>query len=170
MNKKFVKVSLIICVPLILMLGLFSVIAKNQGVSEEWAEDIQITYKDYKETKDSYNVSVIVKNKSKNIASMSDMELSFTYEGQSTDMGDFYIKGYEKDMWDENKKMGIDPGEDEEFIFKIPKGIKIDNKYYNTKRMNIDYNANFFKFRMSQNSLFLGVSQTGGTQTIGEQY
>lgn len=170
MNKKFIKVSLIICVPLILMLGLFSLTAKNEDIFEQLDDSIDITYKGYTEDKDSYNVSIIVKNKSKNIASMSDMELSFSYEGQSSDMGDFYIKGYEKDMWSEDRKMGIDPGEEEEFVFKIPKGIKIDNKYYNTNRIDIGYNANFFKFRTSENSLFLGVAQMGGTQTIGEQY
>lgn len=170
MNKKFIKVSLIICVPLLLMIGLFSVTVKNEYVSDVWEEEIQIIYNGYKEDKYSHIISVIVKNKSKNIASMSDMELSFSYEGQGNNVGNIYIKGQEKDRWSEDRVMGIDPGEEEEFIFKIPKGIQIDKDSYNLNRLLIDYKASFFKFRTSPNSLFLGIGQMGGTQTIGEQY
>lgn len=170
MNKKFIKISSIICISLVLLLGFFSITSVNQKSFDELENSIDITYNDCIETKESYNVSVIIKNKSKNIASMSDMELSFSCNGDYDDMSDFYIKGYEKDMWSEDRIMGIDPGEEEEFIFKIPKGIKIDENYYNTKRIEIGYNVNFFKFRTGKNSLFLGVSQMIGSKTLGEQY
>lgn len=170
MNKKFIKISLIICVSFVLLVGFFSITSVNENNFDELENSIEIKYKDYTETKDSYNLSIIVKNKSKNIASMSDMELSFGFKGDHDDMGDFYIKGHEKDAWSDDKVMGIDPGKEEEFIFKIPKGIKIDKDYYDTNTIEIGYMANFFKFRTGKNSLFLGVSQMGGTKTLGGQY
>ena len=79
MNKKFIKVSLIICVPLILLLGLFSIGSRNEDIFDELHDSIKITYKDYKEEKYNHVVSVIVKNNSKNIASLGEMKLSFDY-------------------------------------------------------------------------------------------
>lgn len=167
MNKKFIKASLIIFVPIVLLLGFFSMTSVDEDYLDQLDNSIEITYKDCVEIENSYNVSIIIKNKSKNIASMSDMELSFSCAGEFDDMGDFYIRGHEKDMWSEDREMGIDPGKEEEFVFKIPKGIKIDENYYNTNRIEIGYNANFFKFRTSKNSLFLGVAQMVGSKTLG---
>ena len=172
MNKKFIKVSLIICIPLILLLGFFTMLSNSDNYSDEWENDIKITYKDCKEKKYNHVVSVIVKNNSKNIASLGEMKLSFdyNYEGATKNLGEFYIRGYEKDTWDDNKVMGIDPGKEEEIIFKIPKGIKIDKEYYNLNRIIIDYDVSFFKFRTSPRSLFLGTGQMGGSITLGEEY
>lgn len=170
MNNKFIKISLIICTSLILLLVFFSMTSVNEDYFEQLNDSIEITYKDCVETKDSYNVSILIRNKSKNIASMSDMELSFSYDGDSDDMGDFYIRGYEKDILGEDTEMGIDPGKEKEFVFKISKGIKIDENYYDINRMQISYHADLFKFRVSENSLFLGVDQVGGVEFIGESY
>lgn len=173
MNKKFIKVSLIICIPLILLLGFFTVISNNDNYLDELDNSIKITYKDRKEEKYNHVVSIIVKNNSKNIASLGEMKLSFDYNYEDIteeNLGEFYIRGYEKDAWDDNKVMGIDPGKEEEIIFKIPKGIKIDKDYYNLNRIIIDYDVSFFKFRTSETSLFLGTGQMGGSITLGEQY
>ena len=172
MNKKFIKVSLIICIPLILLLGFFTMLSNSDNYSDEWGDDIKITYKDCKEEKYNHVVSVILKNNSKNIASLGEMKLSFdyNYEGATENLGEFYIRGYKKDTWDDNKVMGIDPGKEEEIIFKIPKGIKIDKEYYNLNRIIIDYDVSFFKFRTSPRSLFLGTGQMGGSITLGEEY
>ena len=170
MNKKFIKVSLIICVPLILLLGFFNMVSSNEDIFDELEDSIEITYKDYKEEKYNYVVSVIVKNNSKNIASLFDMELSFDYNGPGESVGDFYIRGYEKDIWSEDKLLGIDPGNEKEIIFKIPKGIEINKDYYNLNRIIVGYNANFYKFRIGRNRLFLGAGQMGGSTTLGERY
>lgn len=171
MNKKFIKVSLIICISLILLFGVFTRILNSDSYLDEWEDDIKIIYKDYKEEKDNYIVSIIVKNNSKNIASLGEMKLSFenNYESGAENLGEFYIRGYEKDRWDDNKVMGIDPGKEEEIIFKIPKGIKIDEEYYNLNRIIIDYDASFYKFRTKPNRLFMGVGQMGGTITLGKK-
>lgn len=170
MNKKFIKVSLIICVPLIILIGLFTMVSSNEDIFDELDDSIKITYKDCKEEQNNYSVSVIVKNNSKNIASLSDMELSFDYNGEGENIGNFYIRGEEKDIWNDDKIMGIDPGKEEEIIFKIPKGIEINKDYYNLNRIIVSYNASFFKFRTSKKSLFLGTGQMGGSITLGEQY
>lgn len=173
MNKKFIKVSLIICIPLILLLGFFTMLSNSTNYLDQLDNSIKITYKDCKEEKYNHVVSIIVKNNSKNIASLGEMKLSFDYNYEDIteeNLGEFYIRGYEKDAWDDNKVMGIDPGKEEEIIFKIPKGIKIDKDYYNLNRIIIDYDVSFFKFRTSQNSLFLGTGQMGGSITLGEQY
>ncbi len=170
MNKKFIKVSLIICVPLIILIGLFTMVSSNEDIFDELYDSIKITYKGCKEEKYNYAISVIVKNNSKNIASLNDMELSFDYNGEGENIGNFYIKGEEKDIWNDDKIMGIDPGKEEEIIFKIPKGIEINKDYYNLNRIIVSYNASFFKFRTSKKSLFLGTGQMGGSRTLGEQY
>ncbi|MEG0181193.1 MAG: hypothetical protein RSG52_06750 [Terrisporobacter sp.] len=165
MNKKFIKVSLIICVPLILLIGIFSMMT-NSMEEDMGHEKIQITYKGYKEEKYNYTVSVIIKNNSKSIASLGETQLSFEYEGSGENIGEFYIKGEEEDIWDDNKVMGIDPGKEEELIFKIPKGIKINKEDYNMNKLLISYDISFFKFRAGKNSLVLGTSQMGGTETL----
>lgn len=170
MNKKFIKASLIICIPLLLLIGFFAITTNNIANSDEMENDILITYNKYTEDKYSYTVYVTVKNNTDQIASLNDMGLSFDYEGEGNNVGEFYIKGQEEDLWDENKTLGIDPGSKKDVLFKIPKGIEISDKDYNLNRLLIDYNVSFFKFRTSLNSLFLGTSNIGGTKTLGEQY
>lgn len=170
MNKKFIKVSLMICIPLLLLIGFFRMTTDNGANSDEMEDDILITYKEDKEDKYSYIVYVTVKNNTDQIASLNDMGLSFDYEGEGNNVGEFYIRGQEEDLWDENKILGIDPGDQKDVLFKIPKGIEISDKDYNLKRLLIEYNVSFFKFRLSSNQLFLGTSNLGGTQTVGEPY
>lgn len=170
MNKKFIKVSLTICIPLLLLIGFFGITTDNVANFDDTENDILITYKEYKEDKYSYTVYVTIKNNTDQIASLYDMALSFDYEGEGSNVGEFYIKGEEEDLWDENKIVGIDPGSEKDVLFKIPKGIKISDKDYNLNKILIDYNVSFFKFRTSPNSLFLGTSNMGGTKTLGEQY
>lgn len=171
MNKKFIKVSLIICIPLLLLIGIFAITTSSDVNYDSMNnDDILITYKEYKEDKYSYTVYVTVKNNTKQIASLNDMELSFDYKGEGNNVGEFYIKGHQEDLWDENKIMGIDPGSEKDVLFKIPKGIKISNEDYNLNRILIEYNVGFYKFRTSPNSLFLGTGGMGGTETLGEPY
>lgn len=170
MNKKFIKVSLIICIPLLLLIGFFAITTSNVTNFEDEENDILITYKKYIEDEHSYTVYVTVKNNTDQIASLYDMALSFDYVGDGNNVGEFYIKGQEEDLWDDNKVLGIDPGSQKDVLFKIPKGIKISDKEYNLNNLLIDYNVRFFKFRISSNSLFLGTSNIGGAKILGEQY
>lgn len=175
MNKKFIWVSLIICIPLVLLIGFFSMTIKSVNDEvEPPQEKLIIEYKDYKEDENFGVITIIVKNKSKDIVSINDLELSFQYtgdyEGQWTSESGVYIKGYEEDTFDEERIHGIDPGQEKEVIFKIPKAVTFDKEKYKLDKPIIDYNVSFYKFRKSKNSLILGVGSIGGSKTIKIKY
>lgn len=180
MNKKFIKISLIICIPIILLIAFFATTVKsiNDETFEESEEKIVIEYNDYKEKKNRYVISVLVKNNSKDIASLNDMELSFDYKFDNEDNIDengyylqnsVYIKGFEVDCFDDNKIYGIDPGCEEEITFEIPKGIKFDEEVFDLERPTINYNVNFYKFRTGSRSLMLGSGGMGGSITLNRE-
>ncbi len=56
MNKKFIKASLIICIPLLLLIGFFAITTNNIANSDEMENDILITYNKYTEDKYSYKI------------------------------------------------------------------------------------------------------------------
>ena len=180
MNKKFIKISLIICIPIVLLISFFTTTVKsiNDEPFEESEEKISIEYNGYKENKNRYTISILVKNNSKDIASLNDMELSFDYKLDNEDNADengyyiqnnVYIKGYEIDMFDDNKIYGIDPGTEKEVIFEIPKGIKFDEEIFDIERPIIHYNVNFYKFRTGSRSLMLGSGSIGGSITLNRE-
>ena len=180
MNKKFIKISLIICIPIVLLISFFTTTVKsiNDEPFEESEEKISIEYNGYKENKNRYTISILVKNNSKDIASLNDMELSFDYKLDNEDNADengyyiqnnVYIKGYEIDMFDDNKIYGIDPGTEKEVIFEIPKGIKFDEEIFDIKRPSIHYNVSFYKFRTGSRSLMLGSGSIGGSITLNRE-
>ena len=69
MNKKFIKISLIICIPIVLLISFFTTTVKsiNDEPFEESEEKISIEYNGYKENKNRYTISILVKNNSKDI-------------------------------------------------------------------------------------------------------
>lgn len=179
MDKKFIKISLIICIPILLMVGFFTMTTDsiNDESLEEDIDEISIKYNGYKETKNRYTISVLVKNNTKNIATLKDTKLYFEYKLYEEDNSNedeyymqdsVYIKGYEKDMFDEDKVYGIDPGCEKEILFQIPKGIKLDEKSFNLNNPIIDYNINFYKIRTGSNSLMLGSGGVGGSITLNQ--
>ena len=135
-------------------------------------ENISIKYNGYKETKNRYTISILIKNNTKDIASLNDTKLYFEYKGYDEDeyymQDSFYIKGYEKDMFDEDKVYGIDPGGEKEILFQIPKAIKIDENSFNLSNPIIDYNVNFYKFRTGSNSLMFGIGGLGGNISLNQ--
>lgn len=180
MNKKFIKISLIICIPIVLLISFFAITVKsiNDEPFEESKEKISIEYNGYKENKNRYTISILVKNNSKDIAALNDMELSFDYKFDNEDNVDengyyiqnsVYIKGYEIDMFDDNKIYGINPGTEKEVIFEIPKGIKFDEEIFDIKRSTIHYNVSFYKFRTGSRSLMLGSGSIGGSITLNRE-
>ena len=66
MNKKFVKISLIICIPIVLLISFFAITVKsiNDEPFEEPEKEIAIEYNGYKENKNRYTISILVKNNS----------------------------------------------------------------------------------------------------------
>lgn len=106
------------------------------------------------------------------------MELSFDYKLDNEDnidengyyiQNNVYIKGYEIDMFDDNKIYGINPGTEKEVIFEITKGIKFDEEIFDIKRPTIHYNVSFYKFRTGSRSLMLGSGSIGGSITLNRE-
>lgn len=170
--NKFMKVSLIIVIPLTLLVGFFTITLKdmNYDSSKDPVDRLTIEYKDYKEEKNSHIITVIVKNNSNSIADLNDLELCFDYINNDEDMdygqNDIYIKGYEKDEFDEDKERGIDPGHKTEIIFRIPKAITFDEEKFELKHPIVEYSANFYKFRKGKTTLMIGTGSQGGTRTL----
>ena len=169
MNKKFLKASFFICLPIIILVGILTVCLKDANAYSNDEEMYTIEYKNYTSNNDSHIITVTFKNNTNNIASLSDLKLSFEYIGDGNNVGNFYFEGEEEGHFDDDYVFGVDGGEERDIIFKIPKSIKIDEKEYNTKSINIDCMAQFYKFRRGNRSLFFGIGSFGGTKTIGNE-
>ncbi|MGL6108406.1 hypothetical protein [Romboutsia sp.] len=182
MDKKFIKVCLSICLPLILLIGTMTMsVRKEDSLDYEDAQDsnydFDIKYKSY--TQDEYNhiITVLAQNKSKNIAYINNLELKFRYIGKSDQESrgreNFYIRGYEKGDYEEysdERIIGIDPGKELEYTFRIPKAITIDPDSFDLKNPDISYNVNFYKFRQGKNKLMFGIGGSGGDKSLTERY
>ena len=176
MNKKFIKISLIICVPFLLIIGAAMLIlgpTKESDAGFNAPEELVIEYKSYKEEKYDHVITMVVKNNTNNIATINDMNLSFNYqpgykqdEETWTNNGEFYFKGYEADFHHEDKVFGIDPRTEKEIIFEIPKAINLDDKVFDLENPEVDYNCSFYKYRTSNSSLMFGVGSMGGSRTF----
>lgn len=169
MDKKFFKISLLICIPIMILIAILSICLKDANIYDFSSEDMYtLEYKGYKSNKDSHIITVTFKNNTKNIASISDLRLSFEYIGESSNVGNFYFEGQEEGHFDDDYVYGIDGGEERDIIFKIPKSIKIDESKYNTKSIDVNCMAQFYKFRRGKNSLLFLVCSSGGETRIGE--
>jgi len=167
MDKKFFKASLFICLPIIFLLGIFTFSLKDANEYNWDTEDMYtVKYKDYKSNSDSHIITVTFKNNTNNIASLSDLRLSFEYIGESNNVGNFYFEGEEEGNFDGDYVYGIDGGKERDIIFKIPKSIKIDESQYNTKSIDVNCMAQFYKFRKGKNSLLFLVCSSGGETRI----
>lgn len=177
MNKKFIKVSLILCLPFLLIIGASMMIlgpTSDESGFEGFPEEPVIEYKSYKEDKNNHIITLTLKNNTKNIATINDMNLSFNYkQNQEYDDGawsiytDFYFKGQEDDKFDEEPVYGIDPGTEKDIIFNIPKAVKLDEEVFDLDNPEVHYNYNFYKHRSSKNSLMFGSGGMGGSMSIG---
>ncbi len=174
MDKKFIKISLIIIIPIALTVGFFKMTADDlNDTNNEYSppiDDIVIKTLENSEDKDSYTITIAFENNSKNILSLSETELCIDYKYDTTgiDYGqnDIYIKGHDLNDFTEDRKHGIDPGETSEIVFKIPKDITLDKEKFNLEEVEVSYNAGMYKFRTSNNSILLGVGSIGGSETV----
>lgn len=177
MNKKFIKISLIICIPFILIIGFYMMTISDIENFESLPEQISFEYKGYEEDKYDHIITMVLKNGTKDIATINDMELSFNYkwdykedeENWSSD-GDFYFRGYEEDIHSEERVYGIDPGTEKEVIFRMPKVLNLDEKVFDLEKPVVHYNISLYKFRTSKSSLMFGAGGMGGSRTLGMEY
>lgn len=177
MNKKFIKMSLIICIPFILIIGFYMMTIKDFEDIDSLPDQISIEYKGYEEDKYDYIITMIIKNDTKDIATIKDINLSFNYQGdykegdgQWSSDSHFYFRGYEEDRFSEDRVYGIDPGTDKEVLFRIPKAINLDENVFDLEKPVVDYNISLYKFRTSKSSLMFGSGGMGGSRTLGIKY
>lgn len=177
MNKKFIKISLVICIPFILLIGFYMMTIDTDEDFESVPDRLAIEYKGYEEDKYDHIITMVVKNDTKDIATINDMELSFSYqggykeyEGTWSSDNDFYFRGYEEDRFSEAPVYGIDPGTEKDIIFKIPKALNLDEKVFDLERPIVNYNVSLYKFRTSKSSLMFGAGGMAGSRTLGMEY
>ncbi|MGL5315341.1 MAG: hypothetical protein ACRC92_18940 [Peptostreptococcaceae bacterium] len=180
MNKKFIKISLIICIPFLLIIGVaMMTLGPTKDSDAGWSspEELVMEYKSYKEEKYDYVITMVIKNNTNNIATINDMNLSFNYqygykdeEEMWTSDKDFYFRGYEEGRHAENSRYGIDPHTEKDVVFRIPKAINLDETVFDLEKPEVDYNISLYKYRTSDSSLMFGVGSMGGSRTLGMKY
>lgn len=177
MNKKFIKMSLIVCIPFLLLMGFYMMVVKDvEEGRETLPEDIRIEYKSYEEDKYDHIITITVKNRTRDIATIKDIDLSFNYkwdykeeENWSSD-GDFYFRGYEEDRYSEDGIYGIDSGTEKDVIFRIPKALNLDRDVFDLENPEIHYNLSLYKFRTGKSSLMFGAGGMGGSRPLKMNY
>lgn len=177
MNKKFIKMSLIICIPFLLLIGFYTMTIRESEEPDSLPDQIAIEYKGHEEDKYDHIITMVVKNDTKDIATINSMDLSFNYQrdykeddGTWTSAKDFYFRGYEEDRHVEGAVYGIDPGTEKEVIFRIPKALNLDEKVFDLEKPEIEYNLSLYKFRTGKSSLMFGAGGIGGSRTLGMEY
>ena len=171
---KFIKIAIgIFTILFSVLLGFKMILGEHILASERYSvmnseDGFYIEYKESVENEDGKAIVVTVKNNSKDYISINNLELSFENNINSIDNVKF--QGILKEEYDNldgyNRRYGVDPGEQSEYIFIIPKGIDFDSSIIDLNRIKISYNISYYKFRTGDNSFFLGTSSSGGTNNV----
>lgn len=176
MNKKFIKISLIVCIPFLLLMGFYMMVVKDIEQDDTLPSDISIEYKGYEDDEYDHIITVTIKNGTRDIATLKDMNLTFNYkweykeEQDTSSDGDFYFRGYEEDRYSEDGIYGIDSGTTKDVIFKIPKALNLDEKVFDLENPEIHYNLSLYKFRTGRSSLMFGAGGMGGSRPLKMNY
>lgn len=181
MNKKFFKVSLGIFMFLLISLLGFKFLYGDKKthldglikVSESSTRYLGFEEDDYK-----YKIKVGIKNNSKYYGIIRDIKLQFQPDSKnvsSISLGPIFV-GYDLKGSDyfNNYEEGeeyyysafFDPGEEKQYIFEIPKGLSFDKKVFDTNRMGISYNIEYFKYRPKDNAVSGYINLEGSVRTI----
>ncbi len=134
--------------------------------------DVIIKYIGFEEGEDTYKIKVSIKNNSDYYANISNLTLNFI--GGSNGNPEF--RGYDNDERQAliNYKQGdkynfspyFDANEEREYAFEISKGLSFNKEDFDTNKINIAYNATFFRYRINKNSLMGSVFSRGGTARL----
>ena len=180
MNNKFIKVSLILCIPFLLIIGAsMMILGPTLQNDDDYSlpDEVLIEYKSYEEDKYDHIITMVIKNNTNKIATINDMNLNFEYRSDYrrddeswANNQNFYFRGYEDDRHDENYVYGIDPGTQKEITFKVSKGIKLDDKVFDLEKPVVEYNLTLYKYRTSSRSLMFGLGSMGGSRTLGLEH
>ena len=176
MNKKFLKVSLGIFMFLFISILGFKFLYGDRKVYSDGLIEIpkaNIKYSGFEEDENNYKIKVSIKNNSKYYGSLRDIKLNFQkYSGNGivNNSGPTF-GGYEilERGTFENDKEGIvehsspffDPSEEKFYAFEIPKGLSFDKEVFDTNRMEIYYNIEYYKYRHKENAVSVNINFEG---------
>ena len=139
---------------------------------------VSISYSGFEEDEDKYKIKVSIKNNSKYYGILGDIKLKFQNNsnyGSSINSGPIF-EGYDlkqREYFDNYEEGGkdyyssfFDPSEKKEYIFEIPKGLSFDEKVFDTNRMMIFYNIEYFKRRIKENAISGRIKMEGSIEII----
>lgn len=180
MNKKFIKVSIsIFLLSFIFILGFKFILGNKVLYSDSNSHNFNgknliIKYDGFQEDKDKIKIKVKIKNNSEYYAALNNVYL--TFEGGNGNDGKPIFKGYDNQIRESFSEIDakdsdipssfLDPNEERDYIFQISKGLKFDKNIFDTNRMAISYNANFYKYRLNKNTVVGSAWSSGGTEFI----
>lgn len=184
MNKKFITVSIsIFLLSFIFILG-FKLILGDKLLyanSTEYEERAAVKYSGFEEDENTYKIKINIKNNSKYYAGVNNINLQFSYNtkdnsGYSTNDASPLFRGYDKTereyllnymSRDEYSFSSfLNPNEEREYTFEISKGLKLDEKAFDTNRMSISYEVDYFKYRISSNSVMGDAGSIWTTESV----
>lgn len=180
MNKKSIKVSLGILIFLSISLLSFTLIFAEKKADYQGYIGVpkaSISYSGFEEEEDKYKIKITIKNNSKYYGSLKDIKLKFSinseyksYTNSGPIFGGYDLKEREyfenhKEVERENYSPFFDPSEKRDYIFEIPKGLSFDEKVFDTNRMIISYNIEYFKRRI-KNGVSGRIKMEGTTEFL----
>lgn len=181
MNKKFILVSLsIFILSLGFILGFKFILGDKVLYSNSMNYDQGkpvIKYVGFEEDENIYKIKVSIKNNSEYYASFYDINLQFSnrssvYLGNASPI----FKGY--DNTEREYLLNFEPGdkdtfssyfapnEEREYVFEISKGLSFGKEVFDTNRMTISYNAQYFKYRFGSKTVVSNVFSRSSVEFI----
>lgn len=181
MKKKFFKVSLGIFMFLLISLLGFKFLYGDRKLYSDGSIKVPESgtrYLGFEEDDYKYKIKVGIKNNSKYYGIIRDIKLQFQPDSKnvsSISLGPIFV-GYDlkESEYFNNYEEGeeyyysafFDPGEEKQYIFEIPKGLSFDKKVFDTNRMGISYNIEYFKYRPKENAVSVNINMEGSVKFI----
>ncbi len=176
MNKKFIYMSLsIFILSLIFILG-FKFILDNKVLYEDSMNFDQgkpiIKYIGFEEDDNFYKIKVSIKNTMDYYASFHNLSLQFagrsqgapTFSGYDNTEREYILNLKPGDKYNFSGYFG--PKEERNYVFEISKGISFDKEGFDTDKMTIIYNVQYYKYKINNNTVIGGAFSSSATEFI----
>lgn len=176
MNKKFIKVSIIIFLfSFLFILGFNFILGDkvlyNDSVDLDYGEQ-EISYRGIEEDKGAYKIKVSIKNNSDYYASFDNIALKFTGVSQGAPIFTGYDNDERKALLNYmpgdkyNYSSFFAPNEEREYVFEVSKGLSFDKEFYDFNTLDISYSYRYFKYRVNNNTVIGSGPSGGGAKRI----
>lgn len=179
MNKKFIKISIsIFLFSFIFILGFSFILGNSKLYSDSNrlnfdSKGITMKYDGIEEDEYSYKIKIRIKNNTQYYAGLNNINLKF----QSNNDGNPIFEGYDNELRKSFSKADVkdsdilspylDSNEEREFVFEVSRGLKFDKNIFDTNRVAISYNTNFYKYKLNKNLVAFSIWSKAGTEFIG---